>query len=166
MPKLSFQPGIEEESNEWSQLPKGWYKGHLMESYFQDFKNGNGVALVLDFTVDNNGIPRRIRSYNTWRHNTSEDAVKWGQLAVKQFFRACDKAGAESTEECHNVPIEILIHEGEKYNVVKGFRKLSQGPPPTGKVMRPSYPIPSEAVVDKDKVATHAAKYDDDDIPF
>ena len=166
MPKLSFQVGIEEESNEWAQLPKGWYKGHLMESYFQDFKNGNGVALVLDFSVDNKGVPRRIRSYNTWRHNTSEEAVKWGQVAIKQFFRSCGKGEAESTEECHNIPIEILIHEGEKYNAVKGYRKLVRGAPPINEVKRPSYPATLDAAVSEKKVVTHASKYEDDDIPF
>ena len=172
MPKLVFQQGIEEASAERTQLPKGWYKGHLINSYFQDFKNGNGVALVFAFTVDHNGASRRVRSFNTWRHNSSTEAEKWGQVAGKQFFRACGKAGSESTEECHNVPLEILIHEGPKYNEVKGYRKLAQGAPPITKAMRPpgeSQPPTLSTMRDDptpEDLAKHAGKYDDDDIPF
>ena len=166
MPMLVFQEGIEEASEERSQLPKGWYKGQLVNSYFQDFKNGNGVALVFDFTIDHNGLPRRVRSFNTWRHNSSTEAEKWGQVAVKQFFRACGMAGSESTEDCHNVPLEILIHEGPKYNEVKGYRKLERGAPSNANTPQPSFPTTSESAVDPKKVAAHVTKYEDDDIPF
>lgn len=166
MPDLNFKDGVEEAASERSQLPKGWYKGHMLASYFQDFKNGNGVALVFDFQVDNGGLPRRIRSYNTWAHRTSPDAEKWGQVAVKQFLRACGKPEARSTEECHNLPIEILVEEGEKYNRIKSYRKV-QPPVKEGvTLMTPSFGVPREAMVEPETVKQHAAQYEDDDVPF
>jgi hypothetical protein len=167
MPRLQFKEDIDSAVTERSPLPEGWYKGHLVESYFQDFKNGNGVSLVFNFVIDNGGIPRRIRSFNTWRHKTSTEAEKWGQVSVKQFLRACGKPDAQSTEECHNVPLEILVvPEGEKYNRVKAFRK----PSPNGKegvvLSSPPYSKPKEAEVNPDVLDKHAQSFADDDVPF
>jgi hypothetical protein len=167
MPRLNFNEEIEDISDERSQLPEGWYRGHLVNSYFQDFKNGNGVSLVLDFSVDHNNRPRRIRSYNTWVHNTSPEAMKWGQVAVKQLFRACGKPKSEDSEDCHNIPIEILIYEGEKYNVVKGYRKLAMLPDGTQpRTSTQSSPAPVSAAPQSSVLASHVQKFDDDVIPF
>lgn len=167
MPKLQFSADIEDSVDDFSQLPEGWYKGSLDNSYFQDFKNGNGVALVLDFIItNNNGPTRRLKSFNTWRHTTSTEAEKWGQVAIKQFMRACGKAGAESTEECHNIPIEILVKEGEKYNQIKGYRRGKTHSLPGVKVFRTERTIPEEAIVTHEQVSSHAAKFADDEIPF
>ena len=46
MPSLTFNDGIDEEANEFHQLEAGWYTGFLSESYFKEFKSGNGTSLV------------------------------------------------------------------------------------------------------------------------
>jgi hypothetical protein len=168
MPRIQLRDGTDDAENESTQLPEGWYTGHLAESFFQDFKNGNGVALVFDFIVKGkNGIPRRLKRFNTWKHKTSSEAEKWGHVAVKQLMRACGKVDADSTEECHNVPIEILVKVGEKYNEVKGYRKIDDSITKTGTVThRASYPVPKEAQVDQDKIAQQKRNFDDDDVPF
>ena len=167
MPKLEFKEDIDSTVSERLPLPEGWYKGPLVESYFQDFKNGNGVSLVFNFVLDNRGIPRRIRSFNTWRHKTSTEAEKWGQVSVKQFLRACGKPDAQSTEECHNIPLEILVvPEGDKYNRVKAFRKPGQNGEKGVRLDSPQFSKPPEAVVDPVVVDRHTQSFADDEVPF
>tara|TARA_R110000824_G_scaffold41478_4_gene123408 strand:+ start:731 stop:1183 length:453 start_codon:yes stop_codon:yes gene_type:complete len=150
MPSLTFNDGIDEEANEFHQLEAGWYTGFLSESYFKEFKSGNGTSLVFEIQVDNKGRSRKLFSYNTWIHKTSPEAEKWGQIAVKNFMRACGKASADSTEECHNIPVSVKVEVGEKFNQVKGYRKIQS----------------NLSSVVPEKVKAHAATFDDDDIPF
>jgi hypothetical protein len=154
MPNVSFDPGIEDIADERSQLPEGWYRGQLIDSRFQDFKNGNGTSLVFTFNVEHNGLPRRVMSFNTWKHNTSAEAQKWGQIAVKQFMRAVGKGDAQSTDECHNIPLDIFLQEGEKYNKVSRYR--------TAKSSTPDAAPGAQAVA----ITQQAQTFNDDVIPF
>ena len=153
MPSIKFNDGVDDAANESFQLPEGWYPGHLVNSYFKDFKSGNGVSLVFEIQVSHKGRSRKLMSFNTWKHKTSPEAEKWGQVAVKQFFRACGKPEAQSTEECHNMPLEVKVIEGEKFNQIKGYRRLG-GPPRAA------------TVVDEAKIEQQKKDLDDDDIPF
>jgi hypothetical protein len=153
MPKLNFAPEIDAAVDEYSQLPPGWYRGHLMHSYFKPFNKGGGVSLVFELSVDYNGRPRKVMQFNTWENESSPEAKKWGHVAIKKFFRACGNPKAESTEECHNVPVEIRLEQGERFNNVKEYRRIG-------------VKIPTENMVQEDVVARNAEAFDDDDIPF
>ena len=153
MPKVNFAPEIEDAVDEYSQLPAGWYKGHLAHSYFKPFNKGGGVSLVFELAVQYNGRPRKVLDFNTWENDASAEARKWGHVAIKKFFRACGKPKAESTEECHNVPVEIRLEQGERFNDVKEYRRITTQ-------------LPTEKMVQEDVVAQHAKAFDDDDIPF
>ena len=154
MPNVNFDPEIEDIADERSQLPEGWYRGQLIDSRFQDFKNGNGTSLVFTFNVEHNGLPRRVMSFNTWKHNTSAEAQKWGQISVKQFMRAVGKGDAQSTDECHNIPLDIFLQEGEKYNKVYRYR--------TAKSSAPDAAPGAQAVA----ITQQAQTFNDDVIPF
>ncbi len=125
MATISFN-AAEVQPSSFDAIPAGTYEAVIANSEAKPMKSGNGLGFNFEFEIiSGNYKGRKVFSWITFEHRTSQDAQRIGREQLSAICRAVGVTQLNDTVQLHNLPMMITValdKNDPTRNVIRAYK--------------------------------------------